>query len=188
VTALEPDPSYRIGAGAARNLAKDAGLSIDVVETWGEELPFADESFDLVYTRAVLHHARDLRQLCGEIGRTLRTGGVYIATREHVLTNRVDLDTFLASHPLHKVTGNENAYLLEEYVNAMVSAGIKITRTLNPKQSDINLFPATRGDVKKRWAGKMGWPFPKVIPDYALTVYGALERTPGRLYSFIGRK
>ncbi|MCA9915693.1 MAG: class I SAM-dependent methyltransferase, partial [Anaerolineae bacterium] len=51
VTALEPDPSDLVGAGAIRQLAQDAGLTIHVVEEFGESLPFPDAAFDLVYAR-----------------------------------------------------------------------------------------------------------------------------------------
>ena len=86
VTALEPDSSHSVGAGAIRTLAQDSGLAIDVTQTWGEELPFASASFDLVHCRQVLHHARDLGQLCRQIGRVLKPGGVFVATREHVIS------------------------------------------------------------------------------------------------------
>src|SRR5216683_2561164 len=60
VTALEPDPSAIVGAAAIRSLAAEAGLPIDVVEEFSERLPFANDTFDVVFARAVLHHTRDL--------------------------------------------------------------------------------------------------------------------------------
>ena len=75
-SALEPDPSHLVGAGAIRNLAWEAKIPITVVEEWGESLPFQDAAFDVVLCRQVLHHARDLRRLCKEIGRVLKSGGV----------------------------------------------------------------------------------------------------------------
>jgi hypothetical protein len=59
---------------------------------------------------------------------------------------------------------------------------------LNPLQSDINLFPDSRMSFKKRLSARVKWPWPHLIPDALLTLMGALIRTPGRLYSFIGRK
>src|SRR5437016_5568729 len=53
VTAIEPDRSDTVGAGAIRRLANEASLAIQVIETWGEKLPFADQSFDLVHCRQV---------------------------------------------------------------------------------------------------------------------------------------
>ena len=91
VCALEPDPSNVVGAGAIRALARDAKLDIQVEQNWGESLPYTDETFDLVYGRQVLHHASDLRQLCREAARVLKPGGIFIATREHVISRHADL-------------------------------------------------------------------------------------------------
>lgn len=188
VTALEPDPSALVGAGAIRALAVQSGLPIAVVETWGEALPFRSGSFDLVHARQVLHHAQDLPRFMREIGRVLKPGGRFLATREHVLSKPTDLPAFLASHPLHALYGGENALLLRDYVAAIRGGGIRIERRLNPLASEINLFPETKAAVKQRLAARLRWPFPEALPDALLTVLGALKRNPGRLYSFVGVK
>lgn len=187
VTALEPDPSLLVGAGAIRSLAQEANLSIRVEQNWGEQLPFPDESFDAVHTRQVLHHARDLGQLCREAARVLKPGGIFIATREHVITRPEDLPMFLAKHPLHKFYGGENAYLLSEYLNAIGSAGIELNKVLNPYQSNINLYPETIISIKKRIARKFFLPG-SFVPDWVLGWLGTLNDAPGRLYTFVGRK
>jgi ubiquinone/menaquinone biosynthesis C-methylase UbiE len=84
VTALEPDISGVVGTGAIRQLIRQSLLDIEIVNEAGETLSFPADHFDLVYCRAVLHHARDIRQLCREIHRVLRPGGYFVATREHV--------------------------------------------------------------------------------------------------------
>ena len=188
VTALEPDASASVGAGAIRALAREADLPITVIQTWGEKLPFSDGTFDVVHCRQALHHARDLEQLCKEMGRVLKPGGVLIALREHVISSRDDLAAFLAGHPLHHLYGGEHAYLLREYTKAIKSAGIEITRVLNPLQSDINLFPSTQQEVKARWAARLKLPSAKWVPDVVLSLRGATSNAPGRLYSFIGRR
>lgn len=188
VTALEPDGSDIVGAGAVRRLAREASLNIEVVEKWGEKLPFDNASFDLVHCRQVLHHARDLQQLCSEIGRVLRPGGRFIATREHVVSYHADIPIFQAAHPLHRLYGGENAYLVSEYLDAITSGGIEVSHVLNPKQSDINLYPETQAAVKRRWARRMFLPFPQLIPDLLLKYVGAKSVVPGRLYTFVGKK
>ena len=97
VTALEPDPSPLVGAGAIRTLAKECRLDIRVVEAFAEQLPFGDGEFDLVLARQVLHHARDLPQLGREIARVLKPGGTLLAMREHVISQPADLPRFLAA-------------------------------------------------------------------------------------------
>lgn len=187
VTALEPDDSNLVGAGAIRNLTEEASLEIDVVQEWGESLPFADAAFKVVHCRQVLHHARDLRKLCAEINRVLQPGGIMIATREHVISRKEDLDVFLERHPLHYLYGGENAYLLKEYVQAIVNAGMRIEHVLNPLASDINLYPDTIKATKASMAARLGVPT-WIIPNIALRIYGALSNAPGRLYTFVARK
>ena len=188
VTALEPDPSLQVGAGAIRALAQQAGLGIEVVQTWGEQLPFADATFDVVHCRQVLHHAKDLGQLCREMARVLKPGGRFVATREHVITSAQDLPAFLDSHPLHRLYGGEHAYVLAEYLSAIRQAGIHVDEVLNPYQSDINTYPESLPDIKRRWARRLHWPLPGLIPNALLSWAGARKQTPGRLFTFVGSK
>ena len=78
VTALEPDHSFKVGAGAIRALAGETKARIEVVQGYAEELPFRDGTFDIAYGRQVLHHAEDLRALCREAARVLRPGGIFL--------------------------------------------------------------------------------------------------------------
>lgn len=188
VTALEPDNSSVVGAGAIRLLAREAALDIDVVETWGEELPFASGSFELVHCRQVLHHARDLEQLCSELGRVLRPGGILISTREHVISRDADLQSFLDHHPLHKLYGGEHAYTLDRYCGAIRGAGLKLTKVLNPYQSDINLYPESMRGLKRRWAAKAHLPVLRWMPDSALAWIADRSDVPGRLFTFVAHK
>jgi ubiquinone/menaquinone biosynthesis C-methylase UbiE len=67
-----------ISPGMLATLSRSAGeLGLDVatVRTEAESLPFADESFDLVFGHAVLHHIPDLRRAFSEFSRVLRPGG-----------------------------------------------------------------------------------------------------------------
>ena len=188
VSALEPDPSESVGAGAIRQLSEATNVSIKTVVEWGERLPFADATFDLVYCRAVLHHARNLQDLCREASRVLRPGGLFLATREHVLSKENDLEAFLNSHPLHLFYGGEHAYVLSEYLEAIEKAGLKISRIFNPNGSDINLHPNTRAQLKQNWARKLRLPISRMIPAAALDYVGRRSTVPGRLYSFAAIK
>lgn len=148
VIALEPDHSSVAGAAAIKSLVETTRLPISVVTEYGETLPFADNSFDIVYGRAVLHHARDLAKFCSESARVLRKGGLFIATREHVISRRQDLQSFLNSHPLHRLYGGENAYLLKEYMQAIKAAGLDINKVVGPLASAVNFAPMTCQEFK----------------------------------------
>jgi SAM-dependent methyltransferase len=186
VTALEPDPSAVVGAGAIRQLAADARLSIEVVMEWGEALPFPDASFDLVYGRQVLHHAKDLSTLCAEMARVLKPGGIFLATREHVIFKDEDLPVFLAEHPLQRIYGGENAYRLREYKSAIERAGIRLTRVLNPWASEINLHPRSAGEIRELIHARLPFIPTFVIRPALLPRLGWLLRSPGTAYSFVG--
>jgi 2-polyprenyl-3-methyl-5-hydroxy-6-metoxy-1,4-benzoquinol methylase len=188
VTALEPDASDVVGAGAIRSLMAESKLSVEVAQTWGEQLPFGDGSFQVVHCRQVLHHARDLKQLCREMVRVLAPGGVLIATREHVISRSEDLPAFLDGHPLHRLYGGEHAYRLDDYLGALRGAGLQMQQVLNPYESNINTYPMSMFDIKQRWARKLRLPSPALIPNAALRWMGARSQTPGRLYTFVGRK
>lgn len=67
-----------ISPGMLRELRANAdrlGLEVDAQVADAEELPFDDESFDLVHGHAVLHHLPDLDRAFAEIRRVLRPGG-----------------------------------------------------------------------------------------------------------------
>ena len=52
------------------------GMSGDFMISDGEQLPFATESFDVVYSNGVLHHTPDTAGAIREVHRVLRPGGV----------------------------------------------------------------------------------------------------------------
>ncbi|HEY1360317.1 MAG TPA: class I SAM-dependent methyltransferase [Thermoleophilaceae bacterium] len=60
---------------ALSDSAERLGLDVKTVRCEATELPFPDDSFDLVYGHAVLHHLPDLGAAFGEFRRVLRPGG-----------------------------------------------------------------------------------------------------------------
>lgn len=148
VTALEPDPSSLIGAEAIQDLVEQTNFSIEIVQDYGETLPFQDNYFDVVYARAVLHHAQDLKKICQEAARVLRRGGAFFATREHVISRKEDLQLFLESHPLHFLYGTENAYLLQEYTDSISSADLNLKKIMGHYESVVNYAPMTHQEFQ----------------------------------------
>lgn len=203
VIALEPDAGSQLGAGAIRDLAAGARLSLEVAESIAEEMPFSDSTFDLVYVREVLHHARDLNLFCRQIARVLKPGGVFLACREHVISVRDDLDSFLGSHPLHFLYGGENAYLLNEYLSAIHTSGLKLRKVLGQYETPINWFPLT----EEKWREAVQEPVRRRMGKFVADLIGAphhpwsgmlnrglaklisrLGNSPGRLYTFLAYK
>lgn len=195
VVALEPDPSEVVGQGALRRLVQ--GLPVTIATGFGEALPFPDGRFDVVYTRQVLHHARDLEALVGECARVTAHGGVVLATREHVVDDRAQLEQFLAAHPVHRLAGGEHAYPLAAYVSAFRRAGLGGPKVLGPYDSVVNAFPEFPDDASlrrhpavllERRLGAVGR-LAALVPGVPAIVRRLMDRPiPGRLYSFIGWK
>src|SRR5919202_567563 len=74
-----------ISSGMLRTLegnARSLGLSVETAACDAAELPFDDESFDLVLGHAVLHHLPDLARAFGEFHRVLKPGGTVLFAGE----------------------------------------------------------------------------------------------------------
>lgn len=196
VIAMEPDPSAECGRGALKRV--DAlPPTIRAVDGVGESLPLAGGAVDVVYARQVLHHIRDLPAALGECYRVLRPGGRLVACRDHVVDDAEQLEAFLSAHPVHQMTGGENAYPLPAYIGAIAGAGFVLDRVVGPLDSIVNAFPAARSrqdvdeiprrELERRF-GRLGGAC-AAIPGVDRVVRAILDRPyPGRLYSFIATK
>lgn len=195
VTALEPDPSERVGAGSIRRLAAGGQLPITVIEEFGERIAVDSGAFDAVHARQVLHHARDLPQFCRELFRVLKPGGVLVTTRDHVISNAAQLPAFLDLHPLHRHYGGENAFRVRDYRRALESAGFVIREQLGPFDSEINFAPRSFDELRDELSaclvrlpgGALLAPLLKSETVFRITrwLLSRLDRRPGRLYSFV---
>ena len=78
---IERATATDISPGMLRELAENAerlGVKVRTVATEAESLPFADESFDLVFGHAILHHIPHLARGFSEFHRVLRPGGTLV--------------------------------------------------------------------------------------------------------------
>lgn len=71
----------------ARRRAEANGVTVNVVEAAAERLPYPDESFDVVFGKAVLHHL-DVSTARAELLRVLKPGGQAVFS-EPLGTNRL---------------------------------------------------------------------------------------------------
>ncbi len=195
VVALEPDPSDVIGRGCLRRVC--SRLPVDVIAGVGEALPLGSSTFDVVYARQVLHHARDLTALVRECARVLKPGGVLLACREHVADDAMQLAGFLEAHPIHRLAGTEHAMPLVQYRRALRDAGFSRITTVGPWGSVINAFPVVRSEEERRGyprqllQGRFGalGSLAARLPAVAAIVWWRLDRpVGGRLYSFVAEK
>ncbi len=75
VSGVDPSESSIV---TARGHAAQSRLAIDYRQASGEDLPFPDQTFDLVYCCDVLEHVDDLQRVVDEASRVLKTGGIYL--------------------------------------------------------------------------------------------------------------
>ncbi len=194
VTAVEPDNSELLGRRAIEFVFKSSNQNCEIVNSYGEELPFENELFDVIYVRQGLHHAYNLEQMLKEYSRVLKKGGVLLACREHVVDNKKEsLNAFLDKQVDHQLYGGENAFLLIEYLDAVKKAGLSIISKIGPYDSPINLHPFKIEDIENRILdSKIAKILLKILPSKLIikVAFFALKifPRPGRLYSFIARK
>jgi ubiquinone/menaquinone biosynthesis C-methylase UbiE len=190
-TVVEPDASSSVGRGAIKTVLDSANLKAEIVEAFGENLPFANETFDVVYVRQGLHHAWDLNKMVAEYFRVLKKGGLLLGCREHVVDNREgSLKAFLDAQVDHQLYGGENAFTLEEYRGAFTKAGFTIIEEIEPYSSPINLFPKTKESLEEKiLATSMGKVLGSFLPRPLVTKIGLMalrfRPLPGRMYSFV---
>jgi SAM-dependent methyltransferase len=196
VSAIDPDSSEDVGIGAAARLARRVSQgTIATSRSFAESLPFADDSFDIVYARQSLHHFSELSRGVAECARVLKPGGTFFATREHVVSDEEQLKTFLAEHLLQKFHGGEHAYLLNDYLSVLEQAGLKLVRCFAPYDSVINHFPESNTELRfrfyhaslrkyGRWITPILWRLPIAERKFRRRLSAAYD-VPGRMYSFL---
>lgn len=194
VTTVDPDSSASVGRGAIKRVLEQSSLKANIVDAYGEELPFDDSSFDVIYVRQGLHHAADLKKMLVEYFRVLRPDGVLIACREHVVDdyNR-SLSAFLESQVDHQLYGGENAFTLEDYRAGFTYAGFTLIDEITPYESPINLYPNTKDSlITKILETKQGRFLSKFLSAKLVVSIGMWRlkkaKLPGRLYTFIAKK
>lgn len=194
VVAVDPNPSETVGRGATAKALAGSGLHAEIVDAYGENLPFPSASFDAVYVRQGLHHAADLPRMLEEIARVIRPGGVLLACREHVVDNYDEsLQAFLDAQVDHQLYGGEHAFMLKDYRAAIASAGLLLSREIDPFDSVINMAPSSPEAMQARILdSRPAKILKRFIPDQIVVELGmwwARRRVaPGRLYSFLAIK
>ncbi|MBP9151282.1 MAG: class I SAM-dependent methyltransferase [Flavobacteriales bacterium] len=73
-TGIDPFPNF---AGATPELA-GVEHKFSIVEGWAENLPFEDNSFDVVYSSHMLEHTSDYDKALSEMNRVVRPDGIVI--------------------------------------------------------------------------------------------------------------
>ena len=125
----------------------------------------------------------------------VRSGGIFLATREHVVTDDEQLKSFLAGHVLHALHGGEHAHTLAEYLSSMESAGFGLLKCLAPYDTVINHFPESNSEVKNQIYNLLQERYGRLVASILCKLTPTEKRyrrhlsaacdSPGRLYSFL---
>lgn len=77
VTGIEPDKEE---LQISKLLDQIEGAGVDFIHGYGENLPFADNSFDIIICNSVIEHVTDVSMVISEIMRVLKPGGaIYLS-------------------------------------------------------------------------------------------------------------
>jgi SAM-dependent methyltransferase len=113
-------------------LAAARSRGIDAHEGSAESLPFADRSFDAVFSNAVLHWVRDQDAMMAEVRRVLKPGGRFVAEMAghgNIAAIRVAFMTTLARHGCSDPEEGVNCYPTPEaYQRRLIRNGFHVER------------------------------------------------------------
>ncbi len=208
VSACEPDPSNTVGAGAVQWLKEYYGIkNLEVYQEYAEKINLQKDFYDIVYVRQAMHHAYDLKAFIQNIASLIKSEGILITVRDHVIFDNQDKKRFLDTHPLQKYYGGENAFTEKEYTTAIELAGLKIDKILKHYDSVINYYPLSTTEFdaiknkKEKYIQKALWnkisvlsKIPFVLSLYKKSIGFNIAKVfnerdiPGRMYTYIARK
>lgn len=159
VTGVDPSPT---SLRAARNHARENGLTIDYCEGCGEALPFVTNAFDLVCCCDVLEHVPDYTLVVREIARVLKPGGIFFYdTINRTLVSRLIMITVMQDWErtafLNPDIHDWQMFIKpRELLNVLGAQGLvnQEIRGLAPGKN----FIAHYRNLRKRAKGEMSWP------------------------------
>ena len=126
VTAIDASPEM-VAAARARGIAADQGAA--------ESLPYADGSFDAVFSNAVLHWVRGQDEMMAQVHRVLRPGGRFVAEmggHGNIAAIRVAFAAVLALHGYTELGDRGNHYPTpESYTRRLQKHGFAVQRMLH---------------------------------------------------------
>jgi trans-aconitate methyltransferase len=126
VTAIDASAEM-VAATRARGIAADQGPA--------ESLPYADRTFDAVFSNAVLHWVRGQDEMMAQVRRVLRPGGRFVAEmggHGNIAAIRVAFAAVLTQHGFAQLGDRGNFYPTPEaYTRRLTRHGFQVDRILH---------------------------------------------------------
>jgi SAM-dependent methyltransferase len=136
-------------------VAAARSLGVVVEEAKAEALPFADSTFDAVFSNAALHWVRGQDAMLAQVQRVLRPGGRFVAEmggQGNIAAIRVALIAVLARHGFGDLEDDVNYYPTPEgYTRRLEQAGLRVERiALIPRPTPLGTggMPAWLGTFR----------------------------------------
>jgi SAM-dependent methyltransferase len=139
------DPAERFQDAGVR-LARERGLhNLVFALADGMFLPFADGTFDLVLSHAVIEHVADAPRYLRECARVLAPGGhVYLSTAPYLSFAGAHLPRLKVQAPLHLLVGRRAAFATFQFLARRAPWTLK-----EPAHENSFIRDARRGIVKE---------------------------------------
>ncbi len=151
----------------------------DFLITDGERLPFADESFDVVYSNGVLHHTPDTSGAVREIHRVLKPGG----TAKVMLYHRNSYAYWVVLFLRHGILGGEllrrgrtMADVLSHWVEYSETGARPLVKVYSRSEAEalFNQFSEVKTEVEQ-----MTRPELRIFRNIPESLFRRLRRTVG---------
>ncbi|MCG8669296.1 MAG: bifunctional 2-polyprenyl-6-hydroxyphenol methylase/3-demethylubiquinol 3-O-methyltransferase UbiG [Pseudomonadales bacterium] len=176
---VDPSPATIVEASQH---ARKTGLDINYREGTGENLPFEDNSFDLISCCDVLEHVSDLEMVIQETARVLKPGGIYFydtinrtflswllmikVVQDWPLTRRVPKNTHLWSMFIKPEELKSAMTKAELQLQHEIGLGIDIdwqgipaavAKAFTKRELSAALQPVQSGTIQSKQIIYMGW-------------------------------
>lgn len=111
----------------ARELAQSHGVAIETRQHSAEQLPYDDNSFDLVSCRVAAHHFSDPAAFVREVGRVLAPGGLFLLIDGSVEDGQPEAEAWL--HAVEKLRDPSHHRFITpgEWRRLCDAGGLKVT-------------------------------------------------------------
>ena len=110
---------------AARKFITEQGLSAAYMNADAQNLPFADESFDIVTTRLAPHHFPDVQRYVAECARVVRRGGVF-GLCDHAGAPDPDVARYVNAYERLRDPSHGWEFSQHEWEAMFISAGFRV--------------------------------------------------------------
>ena len=173
-----------VGLDSADVLMRHSGTVYDCVLSEMNDVPCADETFDLVVANAVLHHSQDLLETFTELHRVLRPGGRIVFLEPVVGPLNLAGKAYMSR--LHDDGLGDEAYPIWAYTRAARGAGFDCQVSIAPSV-DHHLL-RLRDDLDYKANGTLKYRLARGVSGaLRVPVLGGLARAvlyPTALYLF----